>query len=165
MKTSLITKLSLIIAVSAVIQSLRLVFPLPPIISIFVIGAMLNACIIYSFKIAFLKGACLLSLFLPVIALLQGAFIAYVLIIPALLTNIAYIYTYKIVLKASMWKRISLPSVIRAMTMYLSSAVVLHFFHFGEQFIWLQFLIAAIQILTGSCGIYLGEKLDTKIGQ
>lgn len=169
MRTGLTTKciaqLGLLVALSALVQSLRLLLPLPPMITLLVIGIILNSCIIYAFELASLQGAILVGVIVPLIALLQQAFLSPVLILPAIIANIMYAWCYAgLAKKQSLWLQLLAPAAVRAFVLYMISMLLFKGFGFSdEQIIWLQGWICIAQFLTGISGIYLCKKFIVKI--
>lgn len=71
-KTRMMTESALLLSVVLVVQSLRVVVPLPPILSMLVIGTVVNlVLIVLAYRVS-LVGAAVVGAILPVMAFLQG---------------------------------------------------------------------------------------------
>lgn len=163
--TKCIAKLGLLVALSVLVQSLRLLLPLPPMVTLLGIGIMLNACIIYAFELASLQGAILVGIIVPLIALLQQAFLSPVLILPAIVANIMYAWCYSwLANNQSIWLQLLAPAAVRAFMLYIISVLLFKGFGFSnEQIIWLQGWICIAQFVTGIGGIYLCKKFIARV--
>jgi len=74
---------AMLLATAVIVQEIRLFLPLPPLLSIFVVGTLVNAVLVVAARFTGLLAAALISFLLPVIALLQGH-LAVPLLIPVI---------------------------------------------------------------------------------
>lgn len=82
---------ALLIALALALQALRLVIPLPQLVSTFVIGSLVHMMLALSWRLGSLGVALLLSLLLPLTAYMQGQVM--LLLIPVIcLGNAAFVY-------------------------------------------------------------------------
>jgi hypothetical protein len=77
-----------------VFQSLRLFMPVPPFVSIFVIGSLVNACLLIAVEIAGWRLALIPAIVAPVVAYMQQVLPLPVFIIPIAAANGAYVTGY-----------------------------------------------------------------------
>lgn len=67
-----ITRTALLLAVTLLLQGLRLVIPVPPQISLFFIGSLVNACLVIAVLRTDLKAGSVIAVAAPVFAYLEG---------------------------------------------------------------------------------------------
>lgn len=149
-----VTRGAILLAIAVIIQSLRLILPLPMMISMFFIGSLINLILIitvvrYKFAIA-----CWIAILLPHIAYLQGQLLLPVLIPVVALGNLAYVWgIYKLY---SEKKYLFLVPVGKALLMYFFSILILEqlqLTEFASKII--SFSMGFAQIITGMLGIIL----------
>ncbi len=99
----LITRTGLLLALTLLFQSLRLFIPLPPFLSSFIIGSLVNASLLIAAEKAGLWPGLIIAVVTPIVAYFQMLLPIPVFIIPVALGNAAYIYLF---LFASKWGRI-----------------------------------------------------------
>jgi len=151
-----LTRIALILALMTVVQSLRLFLPLPPIVSLLIIGSILNTFLLFTLYFTNLNYAILLSILMVVVAFLQQSFFSPIMALPALFANLVYLFGYIFCRKGKVWLQVILPSFFRAIALYVSSAVIFAVFGFtGAQTIYLQGIFGVLQFITGICGVLL----------
>lgn len=91
----LLTRAALILALTLVFQSLRLVIPLPPLFSTFLIGTLVNACLLVAVETVGLVPAAVIAVVAPVAAYLQQMLLLPVFIIPVAIGNFLLVAIYK----------------------------------------------------------------------
>ncbi|MBP2662643.1 MAG: hypothetical protein H6Q71_591 [Firmicutes bacterium] len=96
----MITRAALLLALTLLFQSLRLLIPLPPFLSTFIIGSLVNASLLIAAEKAGLWPALIIAAVAPVVAYFQLLLPLPVFIIPVALGNAAYICLF---LVASKW--------------------------------------------------------------
>ena len=79
---------AMLLATAVIVQEIRLFLPLPPLLSIFVVGTLVNAVLVVAARFTGLLAAALISFLLPVIALLQGH-LAVPLLIPVIFLKVS----------------------------------------------------------------------------
>ena len=67
-----VTRTGLILAVTLILQGLRLVIPIPPQVSMFVVGSLVNACLIVAVLTVGPPGRLVVAACTPVFAWLEG---------------------------------------------------------------------------------------------
>lgn len=93
MGTRELSRTALLLALMLVFQSLRLYLPLPPFISVFIIGSLVNACLLLAAAGGW-KAAGTLAVVAPIVAYLQQALPLPVLLLPIAAANLAYVSSY-----------------------------------------------------------------------
>lgn len=107
--SQIITRTALLLSLTLLFQSLRFFIPLPPFLSIFIIGSLVNASLLIAAQKAGLWSALIIATVAPVVAYFQGQLPLPVFILPVALGNAAYICLF---LAGSQWGRI--PSLFLA---------------------------------------------------
>ena len=85
--TKKITGVGLLLAVMIIFQSLRIFIPIPPWINTFVIGSLVNMCLLVTLKKYGFSASLLLGVVAPIVASLQGLLIHPILIFPVKWVN------------------------------------------------------------------------------
>ncbi len=68
----LLTRTAILLALTVLFQSLRVIVPIPPNISQFVVGSLVNLTLILAAVVVGLKGGLTIAILAPVIAFMQG---------------------------------------------------------------------------------------------
>lgn len=71
-KANFITRTAILLALTLVFQMLRQFIPMSNILSIFIVGTLVNACLAVSAKMVGLWGGLIISIVAPIVAFLQG---------------------------------------------------------------------------------------------
>ena len=91
-----LTRTGLLLALLLAVQSLRLVMPLPPFITMFGIGSAVNACLVTAALFVGLWAALFMSVVAPVVAWLQQMLPLPVLIVPVAAANMVYVLVFSL---------------------------------------------------------------------
>ena len=89
-----LNRTALLLALMIVFQSLRLYLPLPAFVSVYLIGSLVNACLLLAANTLGPRPAWVLAIAAPVVAYLQQVLPLPVLILPIAAANLAYIGGY-----------------------------------------------------------------------
>ncbi len=89
-KNAILVKTALLLALALVFQSLRLIFPIPPFISMFLIGTLVNATLAVATLAVNIRAALFISCVAPFIAFLQGQLPLVIFIPVVILGNCVY---------------------------------------------------------------------------
>lgn len=152
-----ITRTAILLALTVVFQSLRVLLPfMPANISQYVIGSLVNLCLILAAVIVGIKSGLVIAVVAPIIALFQGFTPFPVLVVPIALGNLVLV-----IVVALMYKRNALPAfaagaVLKFLTLYLGVVKIVVPFLLPEgapakigavlsvQFSWPQLVTASI---------------------
>lgn len=150
-------------AVAIVLQALRLVLPLPPVISTFIVGSLVNMMLIVTCRISGFKAAAALSILLPLLAYIQGQ-----LLIPLLIPVVAggnLFYTALLRKKINVLINYILPPIVKAAFMFIGAQVVLFLLHFSGGVLAdnILFAMSVPQFITGIAGIAAAEQMLLKL--
>jgi hypothetical protein len=105
----IITRTALLLALTLLFQSLRLFIPIPPFLSSFIIGSLVNACLLVAAEKAGLWSGLFIAVLAPIVAYFQMMLPIPVFIIPVALGNAAYICLF-----LSAGRRGRLPGIVLA---------------------------------------------------
>lgn len=144
---------ALLLALMIVLQSIRLLVPVPPFISMFVVGSAVNACLLLAAAITGCKAALIIACLSPIIAFLQQALPLPIFILPVAVTNMAYAVAYKMTVPHSYWLAIALASAMRMATLYVTSTWAFDIANLPPtQAMLLQAVMSWPQLVTGIIG-------------
>ena len=90
-ETRKLTGTALLLGLMVLFQSLRLFVPIPPFINNFIIGSLVNCCLVLGLlRFGYISGITL-AIIAPVIAALQGFLLSPLFILPVAMAHVAYI--------------------------------------------------------------------------
>ena len=145
----------MLIALTVVLQSLRLFIPLPPMASMFFIGTLVNMMLAVTVRLAGLKPALLA---LPFFAYLQGQ-LPIPLLIPVVIGGNA---VFVLICHWAWHRGLMLAPLAKTICMFTSSLVLLKVLALPEKMVFaIGFMMGWPQMVTGICGILLA-RLITK---
>lgn len=149
---------AMLIALTVVLQSLRLFIPLPPMASMFFIGTLVNMMLAVTVRLAGLKTALLAVVLLPFFAYLQGQ-----LPIPLLIPVVTGGNAVFVLICHWAWHRgLMLAPLAKTICMFTSNLVLLKVLALPEKMVFaIGFMMGWPQMVTGICGILLA-RLITK---
>lgn len=120
MKLQQLTRVALMLALMIVFQSLRLFIPLPAFMSIFIIGSLVNACLLITLEIGHWRAALIPAIVAPVVAYMQQLLPLPILIVPIALANAAYILGYQVMAERNKILAIGVATVAKFIILYLT---------------------------------------------
>lgn len=147
---------AILLAVIFILQSLRLVFPLPPLISLFVFGSLINACFLLGVEVTNFKATIVLAILTPLIAFLQQAIPMPIVFLPlGILSNLVYMGIYFIFIKHK-YVGIMIASIGKIVLMYYLTPILLKVIELPDFLVnmFLQ-LLTWPQAVTGILGGYI----------
>ncbi len=97
-RPDLLARAALLLALTVIFQSLRLIIPVPPFFTTFIIGSLVNACLLIALETAGFAAAVAIALVAPVVAYLQGLLFLPVFIPPVAAAHLLYVLIYKTLL-------------------------------------------------------------------
>lgn len=163
MNNRLLVQGALLIATAAVLQSLRLILPLPPVLSTFIIGSLVNMMLVITGRMAGMAAACVLTFLLPVLAYMQGQ-LALPFLIPVVIAgNLLYVW----LTRRSTGKFVDylLAPLGKTAVMIGAAKLVLVFLQVpaGPLTKNILFAMSVPQFITGIAGIVLAKKIMNKL--
>ena len=152
---------SVLLTMAIVAQEIRLFLPLPPLLSIIVIGTMLNAIMVMAVRYASLTSAIIISAILPLFAFMQGH-----VIIP-LMIPVIFLGNFVLVLVCDkFWGKgiIILAPVLKTVTLYMLSRVLLSMLGLQNKVVDAILLgMGWPQLITAILGIILAMQLEKRL--
>ena len=152
---------SVLLTMAIVAQEIRLFLPLPPLLSIIVIGTMLNAIMVIAVRYASLTSAIIISAILPLFAFMQGH-----VIIP-LMIPVIFLGNFVLVLVCDkFWGKgiIILAPVLKTVTLYMLSRVLLSMLGLQNKLVDAILLgMGWPQLITAILGIILAMQLEKRL--
>lgn len=154
---------ALLMALTVIMQSLRLVLPLPPVLSTFIIGTLVNMMLIVTCRLSGFKAAFLLTLLLPLLAYMQGQLLLPLLIPVVVVGNLLYVTLLR--KKRTILLNYFVPPIIKTAAMYIGAWLALYFLQMANSLIAANILFAMSvpQFLTGVAGVLAAEKILQKV--
>jgi hypothetical protein len=150
---------ALLVAVAVILQASRLIMPLPPLLTTFIIGTLVNMMLVLCVRLNGFTSAAVLSILLPVFAYVQGQLLLPMLIPVVALGNVLFAYFVER-LKSGVLGYI-IPPVVKAVSMCASAYVVIAFL--GIESVAIQkgilFAMSVPQLVTGFAGILCAKKM------
>ncbi len=152
---------SVLLTMAIVAQEVRLFLPLPPLLSIIVIGTMLNAIMVIAVRYASLTSAIIISAILPLFAFMQGH-----VIIP-LMIPVIFLGNFVLVLVCDkFWGKgiIIIAPVLKTVSLYMLSRAL--FSMLGLQNKVVDAILLGMgwpQLITAILGIILAMQLEKRL--
>ena len=152
---------SVLLTMAIVAQEIRLFLPLPPLLSIIVIGTMLNAIMVMAVRYASLTSAIIISAVLPLFAFMQGHVIIPLMIPVIFLGNLVLVLVCD-----KFWGKgiIILAPVLKTVTLYMLSRVLLSMLGLQNKVVDAILLgMGWPQLITAILGIILAMQLEKRL--
>ena len=152
---------SVLLTMAIVAQEIRLFLPLPPLLSIIVIGTMLNAIMVMAVRYASLTSAIIISAVLPLFAFMQGHVILPLMIPVIFLGNLVLVLVCD-----KFWGKgiIILAPVLKTVSLYMLSRAL--FSMLGLQNKVVDAILLGMgwpQLITAILGIILAMQLEKRL--
>ncbi|GBG56095.1 hypothetical protein SPFL3102_00573 [Sporomusaceae bacterium FL31] len=161
-----LTRSAFLLALMVVFQSIRLVVPVPPFLSMFVIGSAVNACLLLAVEMISWQAALVLAIAAPVVAALQQVLPSPVFIIPVAAANLIYVFLYAMLLKTNRWLAVGGAALFKVLGLYLMISLVLQFVQLPEKLAAvLKMMFSYPQFITGVLGGIVCYLLTRKLGK
>ncbi len=90
-----ITRTAILLALTLVFQSLRVIIPIPKPVDQFIVGSLVNLCLMVAAVVVGIKGGLIIAVLAPVVAFLQGFLPPFVVMIPIIaLGNAVIVFVF-----------------------------------------------------------------------
>lgn len=166
MNNSKLVRGALLVALALALQSLRLVLPMPQLLSTFIIGTLVHMMLVLTFQLNGLKTALLLAFLLPLTAYVQGQVLLPFLLPVIWLGNFIFVL---LVRQFKGWRKLSLlmPPLAKACVMLLAAWTALSFLALPNPALrkTVMFAMSVPQLLTAVAGILLAEQVKKRLRQ
>lgn len=167
MNNSKLVRGALLVALALALQSLRLVLPMPQLLSTFIIGTLvLHMMLVLTLQLSGLKTALLLAFLLPLTAYVQGQVLLPFLIPVIWLGNFIFVLLVR-QFKDSRKLSLSIPPLAKACVMLLAAWAALSFLALPNPALrkTVMFAMSVPQLLTAVAGILLAEQVKKRLRQ
>ena len=153
-------------ALALALQSLRLVLPMPQLLSTFIIGTLVHMMLVLTLQLNGLKTALLLAFLLPLTAYMQGQVLLPFLIPVIWLGNFIFVLLVR-QFKGSRKLSLLMPPLAKACVMLLAAWVVVSFLALTNPALrkTVMFAMSVPQLLTAVAGILLAEQVKKRLRQ
>ena len=166
MNNSKLVRGALLVALALALQSLRLVLPMPQLLSTFIIGTLVHMMLVLTLQLNGLKTALLLAFLLPLTAYVQGQVLLPFLIPVIWLGNFIFVLLVR-QFKDSRKLSLFVPPVAKACVMLLAAWAALSFLALPNPALrkTVMFAMSVPQLLTAVAGILLAEQIKKRLRQ
>lgn len=166
MNNSKLVRGALLVALALALQSLRLVLPMPQLLSTFIIGTLVHMMLVLTLQLSGLKTALLLAFLLPLTAYVQGQVLLPFLIPVIWLGNFIFVLLVR-KFKDSRKLSLSIPPLAKACVMLLAAWAALSFLALPNPALrkTVMFAMSVPQLLTAVAGILLAEQVKKRLRQ
>lgn len=154
------------VALALALQSLRLVLPMPQLLSTFIIGTLVHMMLVLTLQLNGLKTALLLAFLLPLTAYVQGQVLLPFLIPVIWLGNFIFVLLVR-QFKGRHKLALCVPPVSKACVMLLAAWAALSFLALPNPVLrkTVMFAMSVPQLLTAVAGILLAEQVKKRLRQ
>lgn len=151
-----ITGTAMLLAIALMVQSLRLIFPIPPQVSMFVIGTIVSATYVLATWRYSWKAGLVIAWITPIVAYAQGMLpIAPLVIVTGLGTTVYVLLVHWLRDKAK-WLMIGVAAISRMVVLYCGALALLYLWNItGPKAMTLLLVFSWPQLITSSLGIMI----------
>ena len=166
MNNSKLARGAFLVALALARQSLRLVLPMPQLLSTFIIGTLVHMMLVLTLQLSGLKTALLLAFLLPLTAYVQGQVLLPFLIPVIWLGNFIFVLLVR-QFKDSRKLSLSIPPLAKACVMLLAAWAARSFLALPNPALrkTVMFAMSVPQLLTAVAGILLAEQVKKRLRQ
>ena len=166
MNNSKLVRGALLVALALALQSLRLVLPMPQLLSTFIIGTLVHMMLVLTLQLNGLKTALLLAFLLPLTAYVQGQVLLPFLIPVIWLGNFIFVLLVR-QFKGRHKLALSVSPLAKACVMLLAAWAALSFLALPNPALrkTVMFAMSVPQLLTAVAGILLAEQVKKRLRQ
>lgn len=166
MNNSKLVRGALLVALALALQSLRLVLPMPHLLSTFIIGTLVHMMLVLTLQLNGLKTALLLAFLLPLTAYVQGQVLLPFLIPVIWLGNFIFVLLVR-QFKGRRKLSLCVPPLAKGCIMLLAAWVVVSFLALPNPALrkTVMFAMSVPQLLTAVAGILLAEQVKKRLRQ
>ncbi|MDU2066006.1 MAG: hypothetical protein E6713_14365 [Sporomusaceae bacterium] len=127
MKLRQLVRGSLLLALALVFQSLRLMIPIPPMFTTFLIGTLVNSVLLFACEMVGLRAALFIAWITPLVAFAQQMLPLPVFILPVALANSVFLLSFYGLRHRASWLRLLGAATLKTVMMYSSFVWLLSF--------------------------------------
>jgi hypothetical protein len=155
MKRSLawLTRTAILLALTVLFQSLRVIMPfMPANISQYVIGSLVNLCLIVAAVTLGIRGGAVIAIVAPIIAFMQGFTPFAVLVAPIALGNLVLVIVVALLYKKNMALAFVAGAIAKFVTLYIGIILIVLPLFLPNAPAQLQLVFSWPQLVTASIG-------------
>ncbi|NLB40854.1 MAG: ECF transporter S component [Clostridiales bacterium] len=150
---SWLTRTAILLALTVLFQSLRVIMPfMPANISQYVIGSLVNLCLIVAAVTLGIKGGAVIAIMAPIIAFLQGFTPFAMLVIPIALGNLVLVVVVALLYKKNMILAFATGTIAKFLALYIGIVLIVLPFFLPNAPAQLQVVFSWPQMVTASIG-------------
>ena len=159
-----LTRAALLLALTLLFQSLRFIIPIPVFFSTFLIGSLVNTCLLVAAEMVGQRSAFFIAAVAPMVAYFQQLLPLPVFIGPIAIGNMLYIELFWLGLRWGRWQRVGLAAVGKAAFMYIAFTWLLTFIAIAPKIAaGLMFVMSWPQLITGIIGGILAIQISRRL--
>lgn len=152
-KVATLTRAALLLALALLFQSIRLLLPIPPFVSTFLIGSLMNTCFLLAAEIVGMGPALMIVFLVPIVAYFQQVLPLPIFIIPVALGNAIFIGIFLMGKHWKYWVNIGIAAVSKTIFLYAAFSWLLTFIAIPMKIATsLLFIMSWPQFITGIIG-------------
>ncbi|MDF2633839.1 MAG: hypothetical protein K0R78_713 [Pelosinus sp.] len=152
-RVAVLTRAALLLALALLFQSIRLLFPIPPLASTFLIGSLMNACFLLAAGIVGMGPTLMIVFLVPIVAYFQQVLPLPIFIIPVALGNAIFIGIFLMGRHWKYWVNIVVAAASKAIFMYIAFSWLLNLLEIHVKIATgLLFIMSWPQFITGIIG-------------
>ncbi|MEI6287234.1 MAG: ECF transporter S component [Bacillota bacterium] len=153
MDTKKLTYSALILGLALVFQSLRLIVPIPPVVAPFVIGSLVNACLLIATTTVGLKSGLIISLITPFVAYMQGQLPLPLFIVPIFIGNGLLVSCYWLLERKARIAAVVVAALAKTIALFIMFSALLAFISLPDKLATaLMFTMSWPQLVSGVAG-------------
>lgn len=111
-RQQILTRTALLLALTLIFQSLRFFIPMPAFLTTWLIGSLVNGCLLVAAEVVGLGPALIIAVVAPIVAYLQQLLFLPVFIVPVAVANCLYVVFFSVI--ALRWRKRPLGTVLAA---------------------------------------------------
>jgi hypothetical protein len=120
-----LTRTALFLSLTLLFQSLRFIIPLPPVTSIFVVGTLVNACLITATLSTGFYSGVLIAVIAPLVAFFQQLLPIPLLIVPIAIGNLLLVAIFSFFKRCQFWIPVIAAALGKTIFLYTSTTWLL----------------------------------------
>lgn len=160
----ILTRTALLLALVLLFQSLRLLIPISPFLSTFLIGSLINSCLLIAAEMVGVGPALVIVFLTPVVAYFQQVLPLPIFILPVALGNAIYIGIFRMGEHWKYWLSISVAAACKAAFMYFAFSWLLTLVEIPAKIaVGLLFAMSWPQFVTGLLGGLLANIIKKRL--
>lgn len=165
-QTGQLTRTALLVALTLVLQGIRLVLPVPPQVSLFFIGSLVNACLVVAALRLKGNGWIAIAIITPIFAWLEGM-LPFPLFIPLVaIGNLVYIIILRLFKSSSRSLGNILAVIVKTIVLFGGFTLLFMCINVPPKVSkMILFAMSWPQLITGTVGIVIGRLVSSYISE